>query len=353
LNICHTQVVKIILALCFLVAVSTRTSFASPQARILATGQDHYGFQAVFSPDGRFITALTRPSVEERRHTTFRLFEAKTGKTLAAWPLRNLQSVAVSPTDRTVATITGERQRYGLGLPYAVELRDWKTGVLRRSLVKAGTVNAGFYALCWSPDGRFVAASCGDGRVIVWNAHDGRKAATLKVGNFVDGMAWSPQGKWLALGGYKRLELWDWTQFRRAATFDGYNFSVPHVQFSADGRNLLWDDGYRSLRVLQVPTLALVAQTDNSQASLSPNGQRVAFCRYTPSQTNPLSTDRDLLVTDATLKHQIWKFRLSEDEVQAIDLSSDNHLRWLSIGIVYGTGLPVLHLWQTEIPKSP
>jgi len=352
--------VKIILALCFLLAVSIRPIFASPQARILETGRDHYDLQAAFSPDGRFVTALTRPSFEERRRTTFRLFDAKTGESLAGWPLRNLQRVAVSPTDRTVAIITGERQRRGLGLPYAVELRDWKTGVLRRSLVKAGTVNAGFYDLCWSPDGRFVAASCGDGRVTIWNAHDGRKKATLKVGNFVDGMAWSPQGKWLVLGGYERLELWNWAQSQRISVFDGGSSSKSILKFSDDGRNLLWDDGYRSLRVLQVPTLALIAQTGHSQASLSPDGRRVAFWHDTPTGKNPISYDRDLLITDTTLKHQIWNLRLSGDEVQldeaevqTPDLSSDKYLRWLSAGVSDDSNSAILKLWQIEIPKFP
>lgn len=315
-------------------------SRAAPQARVLSIGEDFSAGSAAFSRDGRFLAALTFNSISEREsRTTFRLFNAQNGKPLAAWRLRTLQTFAIAPDGRTIATITADRQRPDIA-PYAVEIRDLRTGALRRSLVKAGAVNAAFYCLSWSPDGKLVAASSGESRVIVWNAQSGRKVAAFGLAESVYALAWSPQRKLLALSGERRVQLWDWAKGQRVSVGGASNGVGASLQFSPDGKYLLARN--RGFLLLEVPTLARLAKSRGSMPTFSHDGARIAFFLGSDFGT-------DLIVTDAAMKRQIFRFRLSDREVKALDLTSNHQLRWVSVRGGGGNERESLRLWQTRV----
>jgi len=68
----------------------------------------------------------------------------------------------------------------------------------------------------FSPDGKRLASGSGypflasrSGAVKVWDAQTGQELLTLKGGGFHDGLAFSPNGHWLASDVDGRVTIWD------------------------------------------------------------------------------------------------------------------------------------------------
>jgi hypothetical protein len=88
----------------------------------------------------------------------------------------------------------------------------------------------------WSPDGRVFALGFADGTAALL---DGRTGCTIETrcehGNWVDTLAWSPCGDWLAIS-HTKGELWAWNQpVNRAIHLFKYEESVISLSWSRDG----------------------------------------------------------------------------------------------------------------------
>ncbi|MEQ1793157.1 MAG: hypothetical protein ABL970_03115 [Nitrospira sp.] len=68
-------------------------------------------------------------------------------------------------------------------------------------------------ALAWHPTRLELVTGGQDGVVAIWDPSTGGALATVEVGgqgDWVENLAWSPDGKRLAVSAGKRLRLWDW-----------------------------------------------------------------------------------------------------------------------------------------------
>ena len=133
-------------------------------------------------------------------------------------------------------------------------------------MLQTGTgPNTGVHAVAFSPNGKLLAAGCGDGTVRLWNLATGRPVATLhattssKYG--VAAVAFSPNGKLLATGeGDGTVRAWNPATRHPAGapiqTGSGPADALSVVAFSPNGKQLAGGSYDGTVRLWQVSLFA-------------------------------------------------------------------------------------------------
>ena len=95
-------------------------------------------------------------------------------------------------------------------------------------------------AVAFSPDGKLLATSDGDGEIRLWQAHDGKQLFTCRDHtSWVKSIAFSPDSQTLASSGEDLIiRLWDVTTGQCYQDFRGHSNWVWAVAFSPDGEQL-------------------------------------------------------------------------------------------------------------------
>lgn len=95
----------------------------------------------------------------------------------------------------------------------------------------------------WSPDTKLIASVSDDETVKLWNASNGQEVATFNYGNDPKSIAWSPDSKRLAVGGWAEptIKVWDVSTRQLSITLDDPD-SVNTIAWSPDGTHLASGD---------------------------------------------------------------------------------------------------------------
>jgi WD40 repeat protein len=176
----------------------------------------------------------------------------------------NLQDLAISPDGLTLATVGAEG---------AVRLLERDSGRETRRLTQPRSIYgvASLYGVAFSPDGTRIAAVSGDNNAYIWNAATGELEQTLSgykadegrrnnqdyrrglsdpgLRGFARCLAWSPDGKTLAVGYEARgIGLWDVQSGAVKTRLLGHTNWVLSLAFRPDGKQLSSAAGDASVR---------------------------------------------------------------------------------------------------------
>ncbi len=204
------------------------------QVRDLEAGKVRYTFGGsqplVFSPDGKKLAfASSKDSIG--------LVDTGTGQKLAAdIPCPTLAGIAFSPDNKTIA--------FG-GDGCKVTLQDVHSGKTLRILDKAQDNDGRYYVenLAFSPDGSKLVVA-GHYTVEIWDIQTGALLQTIEGLNNSTQVAFSPNGRSLAIsgfGGYSdhaKVQIWDTTSSRLIFILTTLQHQISKIAFSADGQLL-------------------------------------------------------------------------------------------------------------------
>lgn len=190
----------------------------------------------------------------------------------------------------------------------------------------------------FTPDGRYLISASDDKTIRVWDWRAGKTVRVLRgqVGPGSEGkifaMALSPDGRWLAAGGYMHngdgsqygdIRLYDFERGEIVALLRGHTGAVMSLAFSPDGKRLasgsglgnlsaiIWDvEQHRQLRRLQGHSAEIYG------VAFSGDGQRVVTASY----------DKTLRLWSATDGNLIAKLEGHRAQVQSVAWSPTENL---------------------------
>ncbi len=92
--------------------------------------------------------------------------------------------------------------------------------------------------MAWSPDGKWLALANYDKSVRIWDGANGQELRRLEGhSGYVTSVAWSPDGKWLAsASGDKSVRVWDGASGKEVRRMEGHSSGVNSVAWSPDGK---------------------------------------------------------------------------------------------------------------------
>jgi RNA polymerase sigma factor (sigma-70 family) len=232
----------------------------------------------VWSPDGRVLISASDGE-------GIRFWEAATGKPLRDLPERqahhSMMVLALTADGKTLAAGETDLSSGAPDRQDSVRLWDVPGG---RELPRLTVERA--YRLAFSPDGKTLAVTGGKA-VRLWDVASGKERRPLeghRGGTYA--VAFSPDGKLLASGGQvldRTVRLWDVATGRELRRLEGHELTVYSVAFSPDGKTLATGDGDwgASIQLWDVATGKRLGRWEGlhspvDQISFSPDGKRLA-----------------------------------------------------------------------------
>jgi WD40 repeat protein/tRNA A-37 threonylcarbamoyl transferase component Bud32 len=202
-----------------------------------------------------------------------------------------------------------------------VTIRDGKTGAPLQSFPAHPEL---VYTVAFHPDGKHLASTGADRKVKVWDWATGRKVFTrpCTVDNEYGtayGVAFSPDGQWLAAGTDGAVNVWDWKTGERRHTLRGHAPKGISVAFSPDGRRLASGSWHGTVMIWDAeqggPPLHtfLAHRAPVSALAFSPDGGCLVSASF----------DRQLIVWDATTGRRLHTLRGNDGLVLGVAFSPD------------------------------
>ena len=251
--------------------------FATGQRQFAITGREFGGtpYLAV-SPDGTTLAAAgTIQEADNKQKSLVHLWDLKTRRlrqTLHG-KLYAMSALAFSADGKTLAVGGGKVNGGG-----HLELWDLPSGKVRTGEFADWVLSLAF------PPGRedLLAVGTMGGSVLMVNPATAKAEYPLSQPGPIGSLAISPDGKWLAAGGGEgKVRLWEWQSGRLAGTLIGHGIGDVSVRFSPDSRRLLTMSADYTTRgttkLWDVATCKLLATVANDLpiARFTPDGKSI------------------------------------------------------------------------------
>jgi WD40 repeat protein len=323
-------------------------------------GFTHWVTYVTLSRDGKYIAAATRCIDGDETRGEVRVYNAVTGRQTVTvrtigseirglafspdgqhlavpdWPGRVKLWDAVTGKEKAVFKVTSERSGIPSGVAFSPdgkwlaaacegEVRVWnlsqKDPVGRRFPSRG---DAGRVVLVFSPDSNQLAGTAGlPEEVKVWDVATGKEVFSVKATHPLYSVAFSPDGKRIAAGGYdKVIEVWDVTHPPEARVLGADTNRIDCVAFSPNGKHLAstsW--GVRNGTVIiRDATTGKDIRIFKGHADASPS-----WVAFSPDSRRVASGDHEgqIRLWDPATGREDWTVRAHAGSVRCVVFSPD------------------------------
>ncbi|MET7477800.1 helix-turn-helix domain-containing protein [Streptomyces sp. NPDC005648] len=200
------------------------------------------------------------------------------------------------------------------------------------------------HSIALSPDGHTLATHSGDGRIRIWNPTDGRLRQTFRGYNTSEVMAFSPDGRTLAVAGAAgadaEIGLWDPVTGRKLRTLAVPDGAVRGMDFSPDGRTVA-ASSLMAVRVWDVATgrkRHSFSAPDPEAVVFGPDGRTLAAASLGGTvRVWDMASTRTRTVHDSQMKGATVAFSPDGRTYAVVRTDGSVQLRDVTTGIVQST----------------
>lgn len=227
------------------------------------------------------------------------------------------------PTDRPVSCLAmhSNKQVIAAGSDGCVYVWDLQT---RRSLptLVADEKSSEVSAVAFSPHGRFLAAGCADGNIILWDLSNTQPLRTFPGESMrIKCLAFSPDGRSLASGSSDhKVGLWDFEEgFLR--NLEGHDHIVSAVAFSPATDKCIFATASTdfSIKLWDLDESRLLTTFDEATV--------VDFTTFSADgRTLFAAVNNNVIIRDTALSERRWVLGSHSDRVVSLALSADETL---------------------------